>query len=208
MGPPRMAFSKSQIQKRRTEVWEMHCCGAPLTEIAQKQNVSYDTILRDVKWWNARLGADTMALKEPTLAAVDVGMTAAKLTKVVEDAWVDYHTSTNAGFRARFLQVIVQALTQRHKILAEAGFLPKVGHEREHRDEVRVTFEARFGSNAPQAVFDNPKSCRKILDAAGALLQESARTGTPVRALLEDGSIAADEDGDVIDVTPVDDDAA
>lgn len=206
MGPPRNVGSRSQIQKRRTEVWEMHCCGSPLTEIAQKLFVSYDTILRDIKWWQERLGADTIALKDPTYAAVDVGMTAAKLSKVVEDAWVDYHTSTNAGFRARFLQVIVQALVQRTKILGEAGFLPKVGHEREHRDEIRVTFEARFGADSPRAVFDNPKSCRRILDAAEAVLKESARTGLPVRALLEDGGIVNDRE--TIDVTPADDDAA
>jgi len=199
MGPPRQRFSPSQIMNRRIEVWEMHCCGAPATEIAKKKFVSYDTILRDIKWWEERLGENTAKLKDPAHAATDVGTTAAKLTKVVEDAWVDYHTSTNAGFRARFLQVIVQALGTRHKILAEAGYLPKVGHETEHKKEVSITFEARFGAQAPQVVFDDPKSCRRILDAAEATLKESARTGVPIRALLEDGQKAdanADADDD------------
>jgi len=174
----------------------MHCCGAPVTEIAKKQFVSYDTILRDIKWWEERLGENTAQLKDPKFAAVDVGTTAAKLTKVVEDAWVDYHTSNNAGFRARFLQVIVQALGTRHKILAEAGYLPKVGHDQEHKPEVKISFEARFGSQSPQAVFDNPKSCRRILDAAEATLKESARTGVPIRALLEDGGEPAPDADD------------
>lgn len=180
----------------------MYCCGAPATEIAAKQRVSYDTILRDIKWWQDRLGETTVLLKDPKHAAVDVGTTAAKLNKVAEDAWVDYHTSNNAGFKARFLQVVVQALTSRHKILAEAGFLPKVGHKTEFKAEARITFEARFGEGSPQVVFDDPKSCRRILDAAEATLKESARTGVPIRALLGDDQMGEDEDADS------DDDAA
>jgi hypothetical protein len=186
MAKPKKRYSKTQIQKRRIEVWEMHVCGAPVYEIAQKQNVTENTIRRDIKWWEEHLGGDTAKLKDPTFAAIDVGMSAAKLQKAAEDAYVEFLSCANAGFKARFLQVFVMSVTARTKLLAEHGFLPKVGHEVPHHDSVKVTFEARFGAGSAQAVFDDPKSCRKILDAAEAAIKESARSGVPVKSLLED----------------------
>jgi hypothetical protein len=159
----------------------MVCCGQAIDDIAQRESVSTKTIERDLDWWETRLGYQTEQLKKDAkLAAIDVGMTAAKLMKTAEDAYVEYVAAQNGAFKARFLQTHIQALVLRHKVLADAGYLPKVGHEKESAPTIKISFEHRFGKEAPEAVFDDPKSRRKVLDAAFKVLN----TG-----LLEDKGI-------------------
>lgn len=159
------------ISARRREVWEMMVAGQSLVEIAQHFKVTVKTIERDRDWWEKRLGYQTDKLKkDPEFAAQDVGQTAAKLKKIAEDAYTEYVTGGTAHAKARFLHVATHALVLRHKILADAGYLPKVGHEKEQAATVSISFEARFGKDAPEAVFDNPKSRRKVLEAAYKLI--------------------------------------
>jgi hypothetical protein len=156
---------------RRNRVWEMVCCGQSIDDIAQRESVSTKTIERDLDWWENRLGYQTEQLKKDAkLAAIDVGMTAAKLQKIHEDAYVEYVAAQNGAFKARFLQTAVQALVLRHKVLADAGYLPKVGHEKEMAPTIKISFESRFGKDAPETVFDDAKSRRKVLDAAFKVL--------------------------------------
>jgi len=149
----------------------MLCCGQTNAQIAQHYGVSDKTIERDIKWWEDRLGYKTTELKDPKHAAIDVGMTAAKLQKLAEDSYVEYLSATNPAAKARFMECSGKMIATRHKILAEAGFLPKVGHEQEAGSTVKISFEARFGADAPQAVFDNDKSRRKVLEAAAAYMK-------------------------------------
>lgn len=156
---------------RRSGVWEMLCCGQSVDDIAKHYGVSTKTIERDLDWWEAKLGYQTEQLKiDPKKAAVDIGKTAAKLQKIHEDAYVEYAAAQNGAFKARFLQTAVQALVLRHKVLADAGYLPKVGHEKETAPTIKISFESRFGKDAPETVFDDPKSRRKVLDAAFKVL--------------------------------------
>ncbi len=171
VNPNRKRYTKQQIETRRIGVWEMHICGTPVHEIATHYAVSQKTIKRDLDWWEERLGYQAANLKEPKNAAVDVGMTAAKLQKVAEDAYVEYTVNQNGAQKVRFQQVVVQALLARTKILQECGYLPKVGHERDEAPSVKVSFEARFGKDAPQAVFDDPRKRRRVLEAAYAMLK-------------------------------------
>jgi hypothetical protein len=149
----------------------MLCCGQDVNQIAMHYGVSEKTIERDQKWWEERLGYKTTDLKNPENAAIDVGMTAAKLQKLAEDSYVEYLAATNPAAKARFLECSGKMLATRHKILSDAGFLPKVGHEREEGHAVKISFEARFGADAPQAVFDNDKSRRKVIEAAAAYIK-------------------------------------
>ena len=194
---------RSLVEKRRLAVWESHCAGVPNYQMAQDHGVTERTIERDIKWWKDRLGYRTDELKDPKNAAIDVGMTAAKLEKVAEDAYVEYMGATNGHLKAKFLMVMNNALVNRHKILADAGYLPKVGQDHEWKEEVKVTFTQRFGKDAPQAVFDDDKKRRRVLEATEAILKESARSGVPVKALLEQAA-AKPVEGQVVDA----DDAA
>lgn len=171
VNPNRKRYTKQQIETRRMGVWEMYICGTPVHEMATHYAVSQKTIKRDLDWWEERLGYDTKRLKEPEHAAVDIGMTAAKLRKVSEDAYVEYTVNGNGAQKVRFQQVCVQALVARTKILQETGYLPKVGHERDEAASIKVSFEARFGKDAPQAVFDDPRKRRRVLQAAYAMLK-------------------------------------
>lgn len=171
LNPNRRRYTKKQIEQRRLGVWEMLCCGQSLDHIATHYGVSEKTIERDQTWWQERLGYQTQQLKDPHHAAIDVGMTAAKLQKISEDSYVEYLASNNAIFKDRFLNTSMRALALRHKIQADAGFLPKVGHEVEEAFVAKITFEARFGKEAPQAVFDAPKSRRRVLEAVAAAMR-------------------------------------
>jgi len=168
---PRRRYTKRQIEQRRLSVWEMYCCGQPVAEMATSEGVSIKTINRDIQWWQERLGLSTSALKDPKTAAMDVGMTAAKLQKLAEDAYVEYAASSNPTFKVRYLEVSGKMLMGRHKVLTDAGFLPKVGHDQEEGFVAKVSFEARFGKDAPQAVFDNHQSRRNVLEAIGDALK-------------------------------------
>jgi hypothetical protein len=171
LNPNRRRYTKKQIQQRRVGVWEMLCCGQDVDKIANHYGVSVKTIERDQKWWEERLGYQTQQLKDPANAAIDVGMTAAKLQKIAEDAYVEYLSSNNPVVKDRFLNTSMRALGMRHKIQADAGYLPKVGHEQEEGFQAKITFEARFGKEAPQAVFDNHHSRRKVLEAVAAAMR-------------------------------------
>lgn len=166
----RTVRDRRAIENRRIGVWEMLCLGQALDDIAKRFRVSIKTIERDRSWWDERLGYNTQQLKDPKYAAIDVGMTAKKLEKVAEDAYVEYTAATNGAFKVRFLQTVVAALATRHKVLADAGFLPKVGHEKEGAPKVEISFEARFGKDAIETVFDDPKSRRKVLEAAFSMV--------------------------------------
>jgi len=167
----RTRYDRKAIDRRRIGVWEMFVLGQDKDKIAKHFNVSEKTIDRDIEWWKERLGYNTSDLKDPAHAAMDVGMTAKKLEKVAEDAYVEYHAATNGAIKVRFLQTVVLALTSRHKVLADAGYLPKVGHEKEGAPKVEISFEARFGKDAVEAVFDDPKSRRKVLEAAYSVVK-------------------------------------
>jgi hypothetical protein len=163
----RARHTQRQIKARRLRVWEMLNCGQSIDDIAQREKVSTKTIERDLDWWEDRLGISTEQLKaDPKKAAIDVGMTAAKLQKIGEDAYVEYVASQNGAVKARFLQTSAQAYVLRHKVLADAGYLPKVGHDQATAPTIKISFESRFGKDAPETVFDDPKSRRKVLDAA------------------------------------------
>lgn len=175
----------------------MLCCGQTITMIAQHYGVSEKTIDRDQKWWEDRLGYKTTDLKNPENAAIDVGMTAAKLQKLAEDAYVEYLAATNPAAKARFMECSGKMLVSRHKILAEAGFLPKVGHEQEETNSVKISFEARFGKEAPQAVFDNDKSRRRVIEAAAAYMKLGmGADGLPVPETNEDLIVDVNVDAD------------
>ena len=146
--------------------------GEPYHEIAKRFNVHHKTIARDAEWWKKRLGVQTQRLRNDDYSAMDVGMTAMKLEKFAEDAYVEYAATTNGPMKARFLQTAILALTARHKCLADAGYLPKVGHEKENPPRVQISFEARFGKDAIESVFDDPKSRRLVFEAANALVQQ------------------------------------
>lgn len=163
--------SRRQIEQRRLGVWEMLCCGQPVSEIASSFGVSERTIERDIRWWQERLGQSADDLKNPDKAAIDVGMAAKKLDKIFEDAYVEYCSASNPTVKVRFLQTAIQSIVVRHKILADAGYLPRVGHERETPPSVQITFEQRFGKNSIESVFDDPKSRRRVLDAAFSVLK-------------------------------------
>jgi len=142
----------------------MLCCGQSVDDIANRFKVSTKTIQRDLDWWEKRLGQDTEDLKrDPKQAAMDVGMTAKRLMKLAEDAYVEHVACSNGAFKARFLQVSGNMLVYRHKVLADAGYLPKVGHEKESAPKVTINFAARYGPEA--AVFEDPKSRRRVTDA-------------------------------------------
>jgi len=193
---------RSLIDKRRLAVWEARLAGVPVYQLAKDHGVSTKTIERDIRWWEDRLGYRADELKDPKNAAIDVGMTMAKLQKVAEDAYVEFLGADNGHLKAKFLMVMNNALVNRHKIGADAGFLPKVGQDHEWREEVKVTFTQRFGKESPQAVFDDDKSRRRVLEATEAILKESARSGVPVKALLEQAS-AKPVEGQVVDTDDV-----
>jgi len=185
--------SKTFVQNRRLKVWEAYNLGQTPVDIAKDQNCSERTIERDIHWWKQRLGMGASALKDPANAAMDVGMTAAKLQMIAEEAWVEAVASTNGSVKAKFLMVSKSALVDRHRLLADAEFLPKVGHDTDYTEKVTVTFEQRFGKGSAQAVFDSDKSRRKILEAGEALLRESMDSGMSVENLLEMAGEAADD---------------
>lgn len=194
LNPNRRRYTKQQIQQRRIGVWEMLCCGQTITQIAQHYGVTERTIERDQKWWEDRLGYKTSELKDPKNAAIDVGMTAAKLQKLAEDAYVEYVSATNPAVKARMLECSGKMLGLRHKILSDAGFLPKIGHEQEEGVTTKITFEARFGKNAPQAVFDDHRSRRRVLEAvAGYMKLGVSEDGLPVPE-TNDGIVVEDDD--------------
>lgn len=204
---PRRRYTRRQIEQRRINVWEMYCCGQPVSEMADAEQVSAKTIQRDLIWWQERLGLSTEALKNPKTAAMDVGMTAAKLEKLAQDAYVEYAASNNPTFKVRFLEASGKMLVSRHKVLSDAGFLPKIGHDAEEAFVAKVSFEARFGKDAPQAVFDNHQSRRNVLEAiADALKLGIGSDGIPfpddladiVKEIEEEVAAEAD-DADVID---------
>jgi len=183
---PRRRYTKQQIQERRLGIWEMHCCGQPTSEMAASYGVSEKTILRDLKWWEERLGYNTEQLKDPKNAAMDVGMTAAKLEKLAQDAYVEYAASNNPTFKVRYMEASGKFLYHRHKILSDAGFLPKIGHEQEEAFVQKITFEARFGKEAPQAVFDNHQSRRNVLEAVSDMLRLGiGADGVPLPEIME-----------------------
>lgn len=186
------------------QVWEMLCCGFPLDEIAQKCHVSERTIQRDKSWWDERLGYNTQQLKDPKHAAMDVGNTAAMLKQLYHDAYCAAITTNNDAFKQRYMETAGRMLVQRHKILADAGFLPKVGHDQEEQTAVKISFEARFGKDAPQAIFDNDKSRRRVLEAVYASLDlginplDGGQPALPA-PLAGEGEVI---DAEVIDITP------
>lgn len=202
MAPPlktagRKRGSKKQIAERRMGVWEMVVCGESVDKIAAHFKVCEKTIQRDLDWWEEKLGYHTEQLKkDPRKAAVDVGTTAAKLEKIASDAYVEHAAAQNGAVKARMLQTSMHALVYRHKVLADAGYLPKVGHEQPSAPVVNISFEARFGKDAPEAVFDDPKSRRKVLEAAYKILNTGVKsdegtTGTIMAPALLDGSSVA-----------------
>lgn len=195
LNPNRRRFTQRQIQQRRLGVWEMFCCGQTNTQIAAHYGVSDKTIERDIKWWEERLGYKTSELKDPKHAAIDVGMTAAKLQKLAEDAYVEYLSATNPAAKARFMECSGKMIATRHKILSDAGYLPKVGHEQAEQNTVKISFEARFGADAPQAVFDDDKSRRKVLEAAAAYMKlgMSSSDGLPIPETSDGIIVEADE---------------
>ncbi len=166
----RRRYTKQQIETRRNGIWEMLCCGSSIDEMASKFGVSDKTVRRDVEWWMARLGRDADSLKDPEIAARDIGMTAAFLKQMAHDAYVEFITQPNALVKARFLETAGRMMSQRHKLLADAGHLPKVGHEREEEHSVKISFEARFGKDAPQAIFDDDRARRRVMEAVFANL--------------------------------------
>lgn len=166
----RRRFTAKQIQERRIAVWEMMCCDWDAHKMAEEQGVSEKTIQRDMKWWRDRLGLSTDQLKDAKHAAIDVGMTAAMLKQIGHDAYVESVGCTNHSYKQRYLETAGRMFVNRHKILADAGFLPKVGHEKEEEHTVKVSFEARFGADAPEAVFDNDQSRRRVIEAVQAAL--------------------------------------
>lgn len=170
-GKTKTRGSKRQIEHRRLGVWEMLCCGHPVTEIAANYGVSVKTIERDINWWEKRLGQTAEGLKDPNKAAIDVGMAARKLDKIFEDAYVEYCAAKNPTVKVRFLQAAIQSIVVRHKILADAGYLPRIGHERQAPPNVSISFEQRFGKDSIESVFDDPKSRRRVLDAAMSVLK-------------------------------------
>lgn len=196
--------TKGFIKTRRLKVWESWNLGQPVADIAKDQNCSERTIERDIAWWKERLGVGAEGLKDPANAAMDVGMTAAKLAMIAEEAWVEAVACTNIAAKAKMLMVSKSALVDRHNVLAGASFLPKVGHSSDYQEKITVTFEQRFGAGSAQAVFDSDKSRRKILEAGEALIKESMESGISVENLLEmadeldDGS----DDETVIDAEP------
>ena len=177
--------SKTFVQNRRLKVWESYNLGSPTADIAKDQNCSERTIERDIAWWKERLGLNASALKDPVNAAMDIGMTAAKLAMIAEEAWVEAIGSTNGPVKAKFLMVSKSALVDRHRLLADSSYLPKVGHDVDFTEEIKVTFTQRFGKESPQAVFDSDRSRRKILEAGEALIKESVDSGLPIERLLE-----------------------
>ena len=196
----RKRYTKKQIQERRLAVWEMLNCGFPLDEIAQKCQVSERTIQRDQQWWMERLGYDTQQLKDPKHAAQDVGMTAARLMQLSTDAYVQSLTVQNHSYKQRYMETSGRMLALRHKLLADAGYLPKVGHEQEEQMAVKLSFEARFGKDAPQAIFDDDKSRRKVLEAVFASLDLGIESLQGAMPALPPGAEAGEGADDVIDV--------
>lgn len=178
------AKSKRQLQAevvlaRRNKVWEQLRCGQSVDEIAKGFGVSTKTIERDITWWQDKLGFSARTLKtNPQAAAMDVGMTAEHLLRLARDAYAEYLTATKGEVRARFIQASAQATALRHKVLADAGFLPKVGHDQAEAPTVKISFENRFGKDAPEAVFDDPKSRRKVLEAAYKIINTGMLEGT------------------------------
>lgn len=178
----RQKHSQDAIERRRIGVYEMLCCGQSVDDIANSLKVSSKTVKRDIEWWHERLGYNTEQLKDPKKAAIDVGMTAKKLEKIFEDAYVEYAAATNGAFKVRFLQTAAQAAIYRHKILADAGYLPKVGHEKERPTKVEINFTQRFGPEAE--VFEkDPKSRRRVLEAFQAYVKERALSDKDVLGL-------------------------
>jgi len=187
--------------KRRNRVWEMLRCGQPVDEIARQVNVSTKTIERDIRWWQDKLGVLTETLKSnPRNAAMDVGMTAERLRRISDDAYAEYMVSTKGEVKARFLQAAAQSIVLRHKVLADAGYLPKVGHDQAEAPTVKISFESRFGKDAPEAVFDNPKSRRKVLEAAYKIIS----TGMLADAGVS-GEALSPTPGDVLELPMKDD---
>lgn len=178
----RQKHSQDAIERRRLAVYEMLCCGQSVDDIAKSCKVSRKTVTRDIDWWHERLGYNTEQLKDPKKAAVDVGMTAKRLDKIAENAYVEYAAATNGAFKVRFLQTAAQAIIYRHKILADAGYLPKVGHEKERPTKVEINFTQRFGPEAE--VFEkDPKSRRRVLEAFQAYVKERALSDKDVLGL-------------------------
>lgn len=171
VNPNRKRYSQRQVDARRIGVWEMLCCGESIDNIATHYDVSYRTISRDIKFWQDKLGQGAEDLKVPENAAIDIGTTARRLEKMYEDALVEFMAASTASSKVRFMQVGIQSLVMRHKILADAGFLPRIGHEKEVAQKVSISFEARFGKDAPEAVFDDPKSRRRVMEAAFSLMK-------------------------------------
>lgn len=149
----------------------MLCCGQSVDDIANRFKVSTKTIQRDLDWWEKRLGQDTEDLKrDPKKAAMDVGITAKRLMKLAEDAYVEHVACSNGAFKARFLQVSGNMLVYRHKVLADAGYLPKVGHEKESAPKVTINFAARYGPEA--SIFsEDPTARRRVTDAFLAIVK-------------------------------------
>jgi hypothetical protein len=176
-GGVRRRYTKRQIEQRRLGVWEMLCLGQPIGEIAKSYKVSERTIERDVAWWKERLGRGVEALRDPENAAIDIGTAARKLDKIYEDSYVEYMASSNATVKVRLLQTAIHAIMSRQKMLADAGYLPRIGHERQETPQVQITFEQRFGKDAVETVFDDPSSRRKVLETAEALFKAGLTGG-------------------------------
>lgn len=177
MNPSRRWYTRKQVEQRRLGVWDMLSLGESLSNIAQSYGVSPRTIERDIAWWRERLGRGAEDLKDPENAAIDVGTTAKRLEKIFEDAYVEFNATANVTAKVRFLQAATQAIVTRHKLLADSGFLPKVGHEKERPQQVQISFEARFGKESVESVLDDPKSRRKVLDAAVSVFKAGAMKG-------------------------------
>ena len=115
-----------QIEARRRRVWQLRISHrATIEEIAEAMEISRGTVCRDLAAMKGRMRKALEQAQKPD-APLGLALEAlAELDAATRQTWIDLAASTEgSATRAKFLNAILRAATQRVALLQALGFLP------------------------------------------------------------------------------------
>lgn len=123
---------RDEVDLRRLRVWELAYV-RKLTdrEIAQVVGVSRATVARDISEVRKRVHKDLRDSKKLEHGVLEAGAELrAEITAVIRQAWTDcMAAAAGSSARARFLNVVLKAGTDRVKLMQSLGLMEKIPEE-------------------------------------------------------------------------------
>lgn len=194
---PPSRHTQEGIAERRSYVKRWYSRRVPQVVMAKLLGVSRRTIYDDVQQIKEEAQAKVKAIREdPDLADLDIGLTVMRLEGVSAKALAHAELARTDQMRNLFLNTAIKAELGASRLKIDTGILPKVGEEIRVKQDTKITFKAKVGSDSPLSVLDTNVSRRKVMTVVEKLLAIGATKRAEKLLALEE------QDANTIDVTP------